>query len=153
MPRFSNQMRTLPIQLVLIGTFTVISCLGFSSPAQAQLLPMAGILGNAGQQNYEDCILNNMKGVQSDIAAQAILDAHALTVRAYITHGVLSGKACKRIEDSVLEECVITDSIEFSCPNDCKKTRVVSVCHLIGEAMRRVSNEESVSSLFTQKIS
>jgi ribose-phosphate pyrophosphokinase len=86
-------------------------------------------------------------------AAQAILDANALTVRAYITHGVLSGKACKRIEDSVLEECVITDSIEFSCPNDCKKTRVVSVCHLIGEAMRRVSNEESVSSLFTQKIS
>ena len=85
-------------------------------------------------------------------AAQAILDANALTVRAYITHGVLSGKACKRIEDSVLEECVITDSIKFSCPNDCKKTRVVSVCHLIGEAMRRVSNEESVSSLFTHKV-
>ena len=85
-------------------------------------------------------------------AAKAILDANALTVRAYITHGVLSGKACKRIEDSVLEECVITDSIKFSCPNDCKKTRVVSVCHLIGEAMRRVSNEESVSSLFTHKV-
>ena len=85
-------------------------------------------------------------------AAQAILDANALTVRAYITHGVLSGKACRRIEDSVLEECVITDSIKFSCPNDCKKTRVVSVCHLIGEAMRRVSNEESVSSLFTHKV-
>ncbi len=75
MLRFSNQMSTLPIQLLLIGTFAVISCLGFNSPAQAQLLPMAGILGNAGQQNYEDCILNNMKGVQSDIAAQAILDA------------------------------------------------------------------------------
>ncbi|OUU21632.1 MAG: phosphoribosylpyrophosphate synthetase [Candidatus Endolissoclinum sp. TMED37] len=86
-------------------------------------------------------------------AAQAILDAGALSVRAYITHGVLSGKACRRIEDSVLEECVITDSIDFNCPNDCKKTRVVSVCTLIGEAMRRVSNEESVSSLFTQKVS
>ena len=75
MLRFSNQMSTLPIQLVLLGILAVISCLGFSSPARAQLLPMAGILGNAGQQNYEDCILNNMKGVQSDIAAQAILDA------------------------------------------------------------------------------
>ncbi|MAA69576.1 MAG: hypothetical protein CL915_12670 [Deltaproteobacteria bacterium] len=75
MLRFSNQMSTLPIQLVLLGILAVVSCLGFSSPAKAQLLPMAGILGNAGQQNYEDCILNNMKGVQSDIAAQAILDA------------------------------------------------------------------------------
>lgn len=44
-------------------------------PIQAQLLPMAGILGNTSQQSYEDCILNNMKGVQSDVAAQAILEA------------------------------------------------------------------------------
>ena len=86
-------------------------------------------------------------------AAQAILDANALTVRAYITHGVLSNGACNKIENSVLEECVITDSIKFSCPNNCKKTRVVSVSQLLGEAIRRVSNEESVSSLFTMKIS
>ena len=75
MLRFGNQMSTPSIRLLLLGILAVVSCLGFSSPAQAQLLPMAGILGNAGQQNYEDCILNNMKGVQSDIAAQAILDA------------------------------------------------------------------------------
>ncbi|MGA0191240.1 MAG: hypothetical protein ACO3LW_10585, partial [bacterium] len=64
-------MSTPSIQLLLLGILAVVSCLGFNSPAQAQLLPMAGILGNAGQQSYEDCILNNMKGVQSDIAAQA----------------------------------------------------------------------------------
>jgi ribose-phosphate pyrophosphokinase len=51
-----------------------------------------------------------------------------------------------------LEELVITDSIKFSCPDDCKKTRVVSVSTMFGEAIRRVSNEESVSSLFTHKI-
>ena len=85
-------------------------------------------------------------------AAQAIMDAGALSVRAYITHGVLTGKACQKVENSVLEELVITDSIDFRCPNDCKKTRAVSVSTMFGEAIRRVSNEESVSSLFTHKI-
>ena len=85
-------------------------------------------------------------------AAQAIMDAGALSVRAYITHGVLTGEACHKVENSVLEELVITDSIKFSCPDDCKKTRVVSVSTMFGEAIRRVSNEESVSSLFAHKI-
>ena len=81
-------------------------------------------------------------------AAQAIMDAGALSVRAYITHGVLTNGACKKVENSVLDELVITDSIDFRCPSDCVKTRVVSVSGLIGEAIRRVTNEESVSSLF-----
>jgi ribose-phosphate pyrophosphokinase len=85
-------------------------------------------------------------------AAQAIMDAGALSVRAYITHGVLTGEACHKVENSVLEELVITDSIKFNCPDDCKKTRVVSVTTMFGEAIRRVSNEESVSSLFAHKI-
>jgi len=85
-------------------------------------------------------------------AAQAIMDQGALSVRAYITHGVLTGTACQKVEDSVLEELVITDSIDFKCPHDCKKTRAVSVSTMFGEAIRRVSNEESVSSLFAHKI-
>jgi len=85
-------------------------------------------------------------------AAQAIIDAGALSVRAYITHGVLTGEACQKVEKSVLEELVITDSIEFRCPDDLKKTRQVSVSKLFGEAIRRVSNEESVSTLFNQKV-
>ena len=81
-------------------------------------------------------------------AAKAIMDAGALSVRAYITHGVLSGEACQKVEKSVLEELVVTDSIANRCPKNCKKTRQVSVAPLFGEAMRRVTNEESVSSLF-----
>ena len=81
-------------------------------------------------------------------AAKAIMDAGALSVRAYITHGVLSGEACQKVEKSVLEELVITDSIADRCPKNCKKTRQVSVAPLFGEAIRRVTNEESVSSLF-----
>ena len=81
-------------------------------------------------------------------AAKAIMDAGALSVRAYITHGVLSGEACQRVEKSVLTELVITNSIADRCPKNCKKTRQVSVAPLFGEAIRRVTNEESVSSLF-----
>ena len=86
-------------------------------------------------------------------AAQAIMDAGALSVRAYITHGVLTGEACEKVEASVLEELVVTDSISNRCPKTCKKTRQASVSKLFGEAIRRVSNEESVSSLFyNQKV-
>ena len=81
-------------------------------------------------------------------AADAIMKAGALSVRAYITHGVLSGEACQRVEKSVLDELVITDSIAYKCPKNVKKVRQVSVGTLFGEAIRRVSNEESVSSLF-----
>jgi ribose-phosphate pyrophosphokinase len=81
-------------------------------------------------------------------AAEAIMKAGALSVRAYITHGVLSGEACQKVEKSVLDELVVTDSIANRCPKNFKKTRQVSVAPLFGEAMRRVTNEESVSSLF-----
>jgi len=82
-------------------------------------------------------------------AAQAIMDQGALSVRAYITHGVLSGKACEKVDASVLEELIITDSIyNKSVNNGRKKIRKVTVGALFGEAIRRVSNEESVSSLF-----
>ena len=81
-------------------------------------------------------------------AAKAIMDAGALSVRAYITHGVLSGEACQKVEKSQLTELVIADTIKDRCPKNCKKTRQVSVAPLFGEAIRRITNEESVSSLF-----
>ena len=81
-------------------------------------------------------------------AAKAIMDAGAASVRAYITHGVLSNEACQKVEKSVLDELVVTDSIPNRCPKNCKKTRQVSVSQLFGEALRRVHNEESVSNLF-----
>jgi ribose-phosphate pyrophosphokinase len=82
-------------------------------------------------------------------AAQALVEAGAAEVSAYITHGVLSGAAIERVNASVLKELVITDSIE----TDSRivkggKIRVVSCARLIGEAIRRIANEESVSKLF-----
>ena len=82
-------------------------------------------------------------------AAKILLAKGALTVRAYITHGVLTNDACAKIQQSKLDEVVITDSITYRCPDHITKIRQVSVDKLIGEAIRRVSNEESVSTLFS----
>ena len=82
-------------------------------------------------------------------AAKALIDQGATEVSAYISHGVLSGPAVQRITDGPLKELVITDSIEQ--PDEvlkCPKIRRVSVAPLIGEAIRRIANEESVSKLF-----
>jgi ribose-phosphate pyrophosphokinase len=82
-------------------------------------------------------------------AAQSLMDAGAAEVSAYITHGVLSGIAAERVTNSVLKELVITDSIEASdAVGGCGKIRTVSCAALIGEAIRRIANEESVSKLF-----
>jgi ribose-phosphate pyrophosphokinase len=82
-------------------------------------------------------------------AAKALSERGALSVSAYVSHGVLSGKACERVEASVLTELVITDTIEASeTVHACGKVRQVSVAPLIGEAIRRIANEESVSKLF-----
>jgi len=82
-------------------------------------------------------------------AAKALKDKGANDVTAYITHGVLSGPAVERITNSELREVVITDTIaQPQAVKDCKKIREVSVARLIGEAIRRISNDESVSKLF-----
>jgi ribose-phosphate pyrophosphokinase len=82
-------------------------------------------------------------------AAQAIIDEGALSVSAYVSHGVLSGPACSRVMASVLDELVVTDTIESSeIARACSKLRRVSVAPLMGEAIRRIANEESVSKLF-----
>ena len=82
-------------------------------------------------------------------AAKALIDHGASEVSAYVSHGVLSGAAVDRVRDSALKELVITDSIEADDRiKTCDKVRVVSVAPLIGEAIRRIANEESVSKLF-----
>jgi ribose-phosphate pyrophosphokinase len=82
-------------------------------------------------------------------AAQSLVDAGAAEVSAYIIHGVLSGEAVERVNASVLKELVVTDSIASDGPiKKGGKIRVVSCARLIGEAIRRIANEESVSKLF-----
>ena len=82
-------------------------------------------------------------------AAQAIMDAGAASVSAYITHGVLSGGAVARVDNSALKELVITDTIlPTDAARDCSRIRIIPIAPLIGEAIRRIADESSVSSLF-----
>ena len=82
-------------------------------------------------------------------AAQALKDEGALRVIAYITHPVLSGKAVERISTSALDELVVTDTIPLGeAARSCKRIRVLSVAELLAETMRRIRDEESVSSLY-----
>ncbi len=82
-------------------------------------------------------------------AAQALKAHGAERVLAYATHPVLSGAAIERIKASDLDELVVTDTIPLSDEaRACDRIRVVSIASLLAETMRRISNEESVSSLF-----
>jgi ribose-phosphate pyrophosphokinase len=82
-------------------------------------------------------------------AAEALLKEKAESVSAYVTHGVLSNGAMKRVEESKLKELVVTNSIDPTMRKGAgKKVRVVSVAALMGDAIWRIANEQSVSSLF-----
>ena len=82
-------------------------------------------------------------------AAEALKAAGAKSVSAYISHGVLSGPAIKRISESKLSELVITNSIAASKQIvDSPNIRVLNLASLIAEAIRRISSDRSVSSLF-----
>jgi ribose-phosphate pyrophosphokinase len=81
--------------------------------------------------------------------ARALADAGARRVYAAITHPVLSGPAIKRLVESPLEKLITTDTIPLRDEaQECGKIEVVSTARLLGEAIRRINNEESVSSLF-----
>ena len=82
-------------------------------------------------------------------AASALKSHGAATVSAYITHAVLSGPAVSRISDSALDEIVVTDTIPLSeSAEACGKIRQLSTAELLAETMRRIADEESVSSLY-----
>lgn len=110
------------------------------------------VLNVVGDVNKKDCIIVDdivdSAGTLCN-AAKALMDEGAKSVRAYITHGVLSSSAVERIESSSLNEVVVTNSI--NCQDKLKrskKIRMVSIADLFAEAIKRVSKEKSVSGLF-----
>ena len=82
-------------------------------------------------------------------ASDALIKQGATKVYSYVTHGVLSGKAVERVNNSSLTKLLITDTIEESdAVKKSDKIDVISISSLLGEAIKRISNEKSVSSLF-----
>ena len=86
------------------------------------------------------------------MAAQALKNSGAADVIAYCTHPVLSGEAVENLEKSVLDQLVVTDTIPLTKQvQACSRVRQLSIASLLGESIRRVSNEESISALFPLK--
>ncbi|MDC0032478.1 ribose-phosphate pyrophosphokinase [Pelagibacteraceae bacterium] len=117
--------------------------------------PKAGeseVMNIIGEVDGKDCIiLDDIIDSAGTIcnAADKLIEIGAKSVTAYVTHGVLSGKALSRIKDSKLKEVVITDTINNTeNAMEVEKIRIIPISVLLGEAIRRISEESSVSSLF-----
>ncbi len=110
------------------------------------------VMNIIGEVEGRDCILIDdivdSAGTLCN-AAGALAAAGARSVSAYVTHGVLSGGAIARVEGSALETLVVTDSIPLpEGAETARKIRVLTIAPLIGEAIRRIADESSVSSRF-----
>jgi len=114
----------------------------------ANISEVLNIIGDVKEKN---CILIDdivdTAGTLTN-AGEALLNVGAKTVSAYVSHGVLSGNALEKIKKSVLTEIVITNTISSLLSEDKNKIRRLSVAPLIAEAVKRIDNHSSVSSLF-----
>jgi ribose-phosphate pyrophosphokinase len=110
------------------------------------------VMNIIGEVEGKSCVLvDDMVDTAGTLchAAKALKDHGAKSVAAYITHPVLSGPAVERIEASALDELVVTDTIPLrENARSCRKIRQLSVAGLLAETMRRIRDEESVSSLY-----
>jgi ribose-phosphate pyrophosphokinase len=110
------------------------------------------VMNIIGDVQDRDCvILDDMIDTAGTLcnAAKALKDSGARRVYAAATHAVLSGPAVERIRSSALEEVVVTDTIPLKpAALECGKFKVLTVARLLGEAIKRIHNSDSVSSLF-----
>lgn len=117
---------------------------------QANVSEVMNIIGDVAG---EHCVLiDDMVDTAGTLckAAAALKEKGALSVRAYCTHAVLSGSALKNIKESVLDELVVSDTIPLSAEaQTCEKIRQLSIAPFLGETIRRVHEEESVTSMMS----
>jgi ribose-phosphate pyrophosphokinase len=110
------------------------------------------VMNIVGQvKGWNSVLLDDMVDTAGTLvkAAQALGEQGAKSIRACATHAVLSGPALDRINDSLLRELVVTDTIPLGEKAGlCPKIKVLSVAGLLGEAIKRIHMEDSVSSLF-----
>lgn len=113
---------------------------------------VAQVMNIIGEVRDRNCIIvDDMVDTAGTLceAARSLVDAGARSVFGAITHPVLSGPASKRIAESPIDELIVTDTIPLRADAaETGKFHVVSVAGLLGEAIRRIHNEESISSLF-----
>ena len=115
--------------------------------ARANVVESMTLIGDVKDKNV--IILDDIIDTAGTIvkAGQVMMDHGAKSVRAFATHAVCSGPAMGRLDNSVFEEVVVTDSIPLPA-NASKKIKVVSTAKLFADVIRRIENYESISSLF-----
>jgi ribose-phosphate pyrophosphokinase len=115
---------------------------------------VAKVMNIIGEVEGRTCvIMDDMVDTANTLceAARALKEEGAESVLAYCTHAVLSGKAVERIENSALDKLVVTDTIPLrKDAESCVRIHQLSVASLLAETMLRISNEDSVSSLFME---
>ncbi|WP_338415102.1 ribose-phosphate pyrophosphokinase [uncultured Sphaerotilus sp.] len=119
---------------------------------QANVSEVMHVIGEIDKRNC--VIMDDMIDTAGTLvkAAEVLKERGAKSVFAYCTHPILSGPAVERISKSQLDEVVITNTIPLSGPaKDCKKIRQLSVAFLFAETIRRISDGESVTSLFAEQ--
>lgn len=115
---------------------------------KANVIDKMTVIGNVEGKNV--VLIDDMIDTAGTLtkAADMLIEEGALSVRAYCTHGVLSGQALERIQNSKLEELIITDTIPQGDLPD--KIKVISIAELFSDVMKKVHNHESISSHFLE---
>jgi ribose-phosphate pyrophosphokinase len=117
------------------------------APNEAEIMNVIGDVVGKTAIIVDDLVDTAGTAVQ---AARALVKEGAKRVTLCCTHGVLSGNAIERIQDSMLEEVIITDTIpQREETKECFKIKILSIADLLGEAIRRIAVGESISTLFT----
>jgi len=119
------------------------------SPEDAEVLDIMGKVKGKTAVIVDDLVATAGSLAQ---AGRALQEAGASRVYAAVTHAVLSGPARERLSGVPLAELVVTDTIPMDASHRLPNVRVLSVAPLFGEAIRRIHQEESVSSLFEEGV-
>ncbi|MGL4807008.1 MAG: ribose-phosphate pyrophosphokinase [Bacteroidales bacterium] len=116
------------------------------SRAQANVIEKMSIIGDVKGKNV--ILMDDMVDTAGTItkAADIMMEAGALSVRAIASHAVMSGPATERVTNSDLTEMIFTDSIPYT--KGCDKVRILSIADLFAETIKRVIDNESISSQF-----
>ena len=113
------------------------------------VMPKIGVLDYAGALGDDNnIIVDDMIDTAGTItkAADLMMEKGASSVRCMVSHALLSGSACERIEKSSLKEVIVTDSIPIK--QDCKKIKIISVAEMFADVIHKAYNNESISSSF-----
>jgi len=118
--------------------------LGYKTREKANEVSEMKIIGKVKGKNV--IIVDDMVDTAGTLckAANLIMEEGARSVRAIVTHGVMSGNAIENVMNSALEQIVFTDSIPFDCSR-CSKVKILTVSNLFAETISRVQTNRSIS--------